>query len=95
MGEEQRTGFNLRPHRTELLASELASSLPIPDARHVEIDITDANRDRLASGEDTRIIWRGLELEIELGTREGSHLGLSAWVVDDLLVLPAPAPTAN
>jgi hypothetical protein len=90
MGEEKRTGFSLRPHRTELLASDLATNLPIPDARHVEIPITDANRNRLASGEATPFIWRGLELEIELDPREGSHVGLSAWVVDELLVLPAP-----
>jgi hypothetical protein len=90
MGEQQRTGFSLRPHRTELLASELATNLPITDARHVEVPITDANRNRLASGADTPILWRGLELEIELDPREGQHLGLSAWVVDELLVLPAP-----
>lgn len=89
-GDEQRTGLHLRPHRTELLASELAASLPIPAGHHIEIPITDANRDRLASGEDMPFIWRGLELEIELEPREGSHLGLAAWVVDALLVLPAP-----
>lgn len=94
-GDEKRTGLHLRPHRTELLASELASNLPIPDARHVEIPITDANRNRLASGEHTPFIWRGLELEVELDPRDGSHVGLSAWVVDTLLVLPAPTPTAR
>jgi hypothetical protein len=95
MGEAKRTGFSLRPHRTELLASELATNLPIPSARHIEVPITDANRNRLASGEDTPFIWRGLELEIELDPRDGSHVGLSAWVVNELLILPAPTQAAH
>jgi hypothetical protein len=95
MGQEERKGLSLRPNRTELLASELAISLPIPAARHREIPITDANRERLASGEDTPFIWRGLELEIELDPRDGSHLGLSDWVLDTLLILPAPTQTAH
>ena len=36
-----------------------------------------------------QIEWRGLELEIELYERKGTHLGLSGWFVDELLVLPA------
>lgn len=92
LGAEQRRGFSLRPDRTELIASDLAALLGLAKPHHKTLHITDTNPNRLANDDQAEFEWRGLELEIELHEREGTHLGLAGWIVDDIVVLPAAKP---
>ncbi|MCA9706152.1 MAG: hypothetical protein KDK70_09915 [Myxococcales bacterium] len=88
MGAEERKGFAVRPLRTELPAPAFAAAIGRPAAHHERFRIYDANPDRLTVDGGETIAWYGLELEVELESKE--VLGLTTWVVDEVTVLPAP-----
>lgn len=90
MGDQERRGFSLRTRRTELVAAELAKALGFKAAAHERRRITDANPNRLAEAGQAKVVWHGLQLEIELTKRKALGLGLQGWIVNDVQVLPGP-----
>ncbi len=75
-------GFHVRPRRAELLASDFADQMKLRSPKHTQIDIHDAEPDRLASGGETTFEWQGLELEVEISEIDGGGRGLKGWRVE-------------
>lgn len=88
-------GFHVRPRRTELLASDFAAQMKLSSPAYGQIEIEDADPERLANGGETTFEWQGLQLEVEIEEIEGGGSGLEGWRVEWIEVGPKPAKPAE